>query len=134
VAVKIRLKRIGRKKQPSYRIVVMDTRSPRDGKVVDSIGSYTPFVKDKVLTIDMDRYQGWREKGAIPTDAVKRLVRQAGKNGSSASGAETDKKAKAVHAEPAIDVEKVPEPVSELVEEGEIPVEAVQDTEEPAAG
>jgi len=77
VAVKIRLKRIGRKKQPTYRIVVAESRNPRGGKVIDSVGRYSPYLRNKPLDVDLDRIQAWRDKGAIPSDAVKRLLRLA---------------------------------------------------------
>ncbi len=77
MAVKIRLKRIGRKKQPTYRIVVMESRNPRDGKVIETVGTYTPYRKDKPFAIKLDRVEEWRSKGAKPTEAVLTLLRRA---------------------------------------------------------
>jgi small subunit ribosomal protein S16 len=76
VSVKIRLKRIGRKKQPSYRIVIAESRNARGGEVIETIGSYTPYKKDKPLEVDMVRVEDWTRKGAVPTESVKRLLRQ----------------------------------------------------------
>jgi small subunit ribosomal protein S16 len=77
VSVKIRLKRIGRKKQPTFRIVVTESRNPRGGEVIEVVGNYTPYKKDKPLIIDFERVDKWRSTGAIPTEAVLRLLRQA---------------------------------------------------------
>jgi len=88
VSVKIRLKRIGKKKQPTYRIVVAESRSSRDGSVIDTVGYYSPYLKDKPLRLDMERFEEWRSKGAIPTESVKRLVRgirRAGRGGQTES-------------------------------------------------
>jgi small subunit ribosomal protein S16 len=74
VSVKIRLKKIGRKKQPTYRIVVAESHNPRGGKVVDNLGYYCPYLKTKPLELNLDRVDMWTGKGAIATDAVKRLI------------------------------------------------------------
>ena len=72
--VKIRLKRIGTKKRPYYRIVVMDSRSPRDGRTIEEIGYYHPIEKeDKQLVINSDKLQDWMSKGAQMTPIVKSL-------------------------------------------------------------
>ena len=120
MAVKIRLKRIGRKRQPTYRIVVADTRTPRDGKVVDTIGNYTPYLKDKPLVLDLERLQSWCDKGAIPTDSVKRLIRRARLIGTPAAAAEAEKKTRAQRNEPA----KVAETAPEAAVEPEVPAGA----------
>jgi small subunit ribosomal protein S16 len=75
VSVKIRLKRIGTKKRPYYRIVVMDTKSPRDGRAIEEVGFYHPIeVKDKQLSVKEDRIKEWLEKGAKPSETVRRLL------------------------------------------------------------
>ena len=75
--LRIRLKRIGKKKQPSYRIVVADSRSPRDGRPVQEIGHYNPMTNPPEVVIDGDRALYWVSQGAQPSEAVNRiLVRQ----------------------------------------------------------
>ncbi len=75
--LRIRLKRIGKKKQPAYRIVVADSRSPRDGRPVQEIGHYNPMTNPPEVVIDGDRALYWVSQGAQPSEAVNRiLVRQ----------------------------------------------------------
>ena len=75
MAVKIRLKRYGTKKRPFYRLVVVDSRKPRDGKTIEEVGLYHPIeVEGKQLRIKEDRVQEWIRKGARPTDTVRRLL------------------------------------------------------------
>ena len=78
VAVKIRLKRLGKKKAPFYRIVVADERSPRDGKNIAEIGTYDPNQEPAVVKVDEDAAKKWIANGAKPTDVVARLFKQAG--------------------------------------------------------
>lgn len=78
MAVKIRLKRLGKKKAPFYRIVVADERSPRDGKNIDEIGTYDPNQEPAVVKVDEDAAKKWIANGAKPTDVVARLFKQAG--------------------------------------------------------
>jgi small subunit ribosomal protein S16 len=78
MAVKIRLRRVGRKKAPMYRIVVADSKSPRDGKFIEIIGQYQPRTGDKALNLDSDRVNYWLNVGAQPTDTVRSLLRKAG--------------------------------------------------------
>ena len=74
--VKIRLRRTGKTKQPSYRLVVADSRSPRDGKFIEIIGHYNPVRQPKELAIKADRARYWLGVGAQPTDTVVRLFKQ----------------------------------------------------------
>jgi len=75
VSVKIRLKRFGTKKRPYYRIVVMDSRTPRDGRAIEEVGLYHPIeVEEKQLRVKEDRIKEWISKGARPSDTVKRLL------------------------------------------------------------
>jgi len=75
VSVKIRLKRYGTKKRPFFRIVVVDSRMPRDGRTIEEVGFYHPIeVKEKQLTVKEDRIREWITKGAQPSDTVKRLL------------------------------------------------------------
>lgn len=76
MAVKIRLKRIGAKKNPFYRIVVADARSPRDGRFVEEIGNYDPM--SKKLVVDGDKALDWIKKGAQPTETVRSLLKRNG--------------------------------------------------------
>jgi small subunit ribosomal protein S16 len=76
--VKIRLRRTGRKKQPTYRIVVADSRSPRDGKFIEVIGQYAPRQGELAVNLKSDRVNYWLDNGAQPTDTVRSLLRKAG--------------------------------------------------------
>ena len=78
MAVKIRLKRMGAKKAPFYRIVVADSRSPRDGRFIEEIGYYNPMEEPKVVKVDADKAKDWIAKGAQPTDTVKNLFKKHG--------------------------------------------------------
>ena len=78
MAVKIRLKRIGAKKSPFYRIVVSDSRSPRDGRFIEEIGTYNPLTEPKTVKVDNEKALDWIKKGAKPTDTVERLFRNNG--------------------------------------------------------
>jgi len=76
--VKIRLRRIGKKKQPTYRVVVADARAPRDGRFIESIGRYAPRNEPSIVEIDQERALEWLGKGAQPTEAVTKLLKIAG--------------------------------------------------------
>ena len=78
MAVKIRLKRMGAKKAPFYRIVVADSRSPRDGKVIEQVGTYNPLTNPAEIKVDEDLAIKWLGNGAIPTDTVKNILSKAG--------------------------------------------------------
>ena len=78
MAVKIRLKRMGAKKAPFNRIVVADSRSPRDGRFIEEIGYYNPMEEPKVVKVDADKAKDWISKGAQPTDTVKTLFKKNG--------------------------------------------------------
>ena len=78
MAVKIRLKRMGAKKAPFYRIVVADARSPRDGKFIESIGYYDPITTPANVKIDEEKAMKWMDNGAQPTDTVKNLFSKQG--------------------------------------------------------
>ena len=77
MAVKIRLKRLGAKKSPFYRVVVADERSPRDGKFIDQIGYYNPLTNPAEIKIDAEKATAWIAKGAQPTDTVRALLKKA---------------------------------------------------------
>lgn len=76
--VKIRLRRVGRKKLPVYRIVIADSQSPRDGRFIELIGQYNPRLPDVGLKVDVERANYWLDVGAQPTDTVRSLLRRAG--------------------------------------------------------
>ena len=76
--VKIRLRRMGAKKAPFYRIVVADSRSPRDGRCIEEIGTYNPLVESNNITVDAEKAQTWIKNGAQPTDTVRGLLKKAG--------------------------------------------------------
>lgn len=78
MAVKIRLKRMGKKKAPFYRVVVADSRSPRDGKFIDEIGTYDPNVEPASFKVDEEAAKKWIANGAKPTETVARLFKQSG--------------------------------------------------------
>ena len=78
MAVKIRLMRVGKKKQPSYRVVVTDSRSPRDGRFIEVIGQYAPRAEPSVVSIDSDRALHWLKVGAQPTEQAGKLLEIAG--------------------------------------------------------
>jgi small subunit ribosomal protein S16 len=78
MAVKIRLRRMGAKKAPFYRIVVADCRSPRDGRCIDEIGYYDPTKEPSVVSVDADKAKDWIAKGAQPTDTVKNILKNEG--------------------------------------------------------
>ena len=76
--VKIRLRRMGAKKAPFCRIVVADSRYPRDGRFIEEIGTYKPVVNPAELKVDVDRAQAWIKTGAQPTETVRDLLKKAG--------------------------------------------------------
>ena len=76
--VKIRLRRMGAKKAPFYRIVVADSRYPRDGRFIEEIGTYNPLTNPATVEVDAEKAQSWIKNGAQPTDTVRSLLKNAG--------------------------------------------------------
>jgi len=76
--VKIRLRRMGAKKSPFYRIVVADSRYPRDGRFIEELGTYNPVTTPAEIKVDVDRAQAWMKTGAQPTETVRALLKKAG--------------------------------------------------------
>ena len=74
---KIRLRRMGAKKAPYYRIIVADSRSPRDGRCIEEIGTYDPLTEPATIAVDAEKAQQWIKNGAQPTDTVKALLKKA---------------------------------------------------------
>jgi len=78
MAVKIRLKRVGKKKAPTYRVVVADARSPRDGRIIENIGWYNPLVEPSAIKVDEEKVLQWLKVGAQPTESVALLLKRIG--------------------------------------------------------
>jgi len=78
MAVKIRLRRMGAKKKPFYRIIVADSRSPRDGRFIEEIGTYDPLKEPSEIKVDAEKAKQWIANGAQPTETVKALLKKAG--------------------------------------------------------
>ena len=95
MAVKLRLMRMGKTKQPTYRVVAADSRSPRDGRFIEVVGSYDPRHADRRVTLKADRVSQWLKDGAQPTDRVRRILEAEGLIGAVPAGrsASTDKAA-----------------------------------------
>ena len=98
MAVRVRLTRVGSKKNPIWRVVVADQRSPRDGRFIETIGHYNPQTEPSTIRIDEERLQHWVARGAQPTGTVKQLVMAYAKGGGAAAAV-----AAPVEAEPAAD-------------------------------
>jgi small subunit ribosomal protein S16 len=75
VAVKLRLMRMGKKKQPTYRVVAADSRSPRDGRFIEIVGTYEPRADPSVIKLDQTKVQKWLSQGAQPTETVAKLIK-----------------------------------------------------------
>ncbi len=76
MAVKIRLRRMGAHKKPFYRVVVADSRSPRDGRCIEEIGFFNPMVEPAEIKLDMEKVEKWISNGAQPTDRVKSIIKE----------------------------------------------------------
>jgi small subunit ribosomal protein S16 len=144
--VKIRLRRTGAKKSPSYRLVVADSRAPRDGAFIAIIGHYNPLTEPETIVIDEEKALGWLKQGAQPTDTAARLLAKAGiieepearkekiKAGAPAKPKAKKKKAKAeVAEEPEASATEKPKASKEGAETGttEEPATSEAPTEEP---
>ena len=140
MAVKIRLTRTGKKKQPSYRVVVADSRSPRDGRYIEQIGRYHPLQDPSVIVIDTDRANYWLSVGAQPSDAVRKLLEISGALAARAVKAPHDPKVHVVGEEAQLEAaaddaelaaaaaeEAVEEVVDDVTAEVEEVVEAVEE-------
>lgn len=101
MAVKLRLMRMGKKKQPTYRVVAADSRSPRNGRFIEIVGTYQPRLDPSGLTIDNEKALKWLRNGAQPTDTVERLLKISGAWGEFKGEAPAAPAAAAPTAEPA---------------------------------
>ena len=140
--VKIRLTRMGKKKQPSYRVVVVDSRKPRDGAYIEQIGRYDPRQEPSLVEINNERALDWLQKGAQPTERAKKLLEISGAwtrfavdRGEIHTAGATAAGQPAPAPEPATEPEPAPEPVAEIAASAEAEVESadvasVETTEE----
>ena len=128
--VKIRLRRFGKRNTPVYRVVVADGRSPRDGRIIEEIGSYDPLLKSNNFTLNLDRVDYWLGVGAQASDTVNSFIKKARKGSEEAADEESETEAVEASAEP----EATPEQ-AEAVAEVAVPEEPATDeaTETPAA-
>src|SRR5690606_9767616 len=136
MSVRIRLRRVGRKKQPSYRIVVAESTNPRGGTYVDSIGFYDPRRQPAELRLDLAKVDYWLERGAEPTATAASLIRKARKGGDASVAlvqAPAAAAPAAVAAAPAAAAAE-PEAPAAAAAEPEAPAEAAAEPEAPAAG
>lgn len=132
MAVKIRMKRLGAKKAPFYRIVVADSRRARNGRFIEELGFYNPISEPRMFRIDADKVKTWIQNGAQPSDTVKRLFKEFGvmeKEGLVMEGIRTERKPKAKVIDFA-DTKKE-EPKAEAAEEVEV-VEETPEVEAPS--
>lgn len=127
MAVKIRMKKMGRAHRPFYRICAMDSRTPRDGKAIEYLGTYDPFVKEKDARVNLktDRVDYWLGVGAQPTPKVAVLIRKYGTNGSHLAAREealARLSTKTAYVPPKVEI-KEPEPEAPAPAEGEAPAD-----------
>ena len=118
--LRIRLRRVGKKGKPSYRIVVADSRAPRDGAYVEWIGNYDPMAEPPAATIKADRAQAWLSQGAQPSDAVKRILDWNGiltRNPTQRNSSRAEEAPEAAAPAPAAEVAPAVEPAAEEISE-----------------
>jgi small subunit ribosomal protein S16 len=132
LAVKIRLMRVGKKKQPTYRVVVADSRSPRDGRFIEIIGQYAPRAEPSVVSIDSARALHWLNNGAVPTESASKLLEISGvyQEFQSAHGG----KAPAAKPKPKTPKAKTVKEQPKAEAPAEAPVEEAETTEPDATG
>jgi small subunit ribosomal protein S16 len=120
MSVRVRLTRVGSKKNPIWRVVVSDQRSPRDGRFIETIGHYNPQTNPSTISIDEERFQHWVARGAQPTNTVKQLVKAHAKGvaGGTSTGSAGVSHAPAAVAEPEAEAQEAPadEPLEERAE------------------
>lgn len=124
MAVKIRLKRIGAKKNPFYRVVVADSRNARDGRFIEELGSFNPHTDPSTIKIDVEKAQSWLDKGAQPTETVRALLKRQGLLGGTADVVVTEE---TETEEPVVAEE------AQVDETVTVEADETTETEEPAA-
>ncbi len=129
MAVKIRLKRMGAKKRPFYRVVVADARSPRDGRFIEMVGYYDPLPDPVVVKLQDDRIRYWMATGARPSDAVRQLLERQGMLEAKPHRARAETAAAASEVAPA-----PPQPAVDAAESEEVASSKAEAEPEPAAG
>lgn len=117
MAVKIRLARHGSKKRPYYRVVVADSRSPRDGRLIEEVGRYNPLTTPKTINLDLEKIADWQTKGAQLTDAVAALVKAANEGEKAVAAPKKSKKQLAREAEEAKKAAEAAAEAAEATEE-----------------
>ena len=117
MAVKIRLARHGSKKRPYYRVIVADSRSPRDGRRIEEVGRYNPLTNPKTINLDLEKIAEWQSKGAQLTDAVAALVKAANEGAKTADAPKKSKKQLAKEAEAAKKAAEAEAEAAEATEE-----------------
>jgi small subunit ribosomal protein S16 len=129
VPVRIRLRRVGKKKQPQYRLVVADSRAPRDGAFIETIGTYNPLTQPATITLKEDRAKEWLSKGAIPSDRAVRILASQG----IIEAPVLPKREKKIKEEPKAEAPKAPAPEAKAEAPEETPAAEEAPAEEPAA-
>ena len=127
--VKLRLRRVGNRNRPVYRVVVADQRSPRDGKFIEEIGTYNPLQKDNNFRLDLERVDYWLGVGAQPSDTVASFIKKARKAGDEALAEVAEESAPVAEATP----EPTPEPAAPAEEASAPEATAEAEAEEPKA-
>ncbi|HEX9729053.1 MAG TPA: 30S ribosomal protein S16 [Gemmatimonadales bacterium] len=110
MATRIRLRRVGRRKAPEYRIVVTDRREARDGRFIETLGFYRPRENPATISVDAEKARGWIAKGATPSDTVRSLLKQAGVFDKAESPVPADVVSEAPPAEPVVAPDPGPAP------------------------
>ncbi len=136
MSVRVRLTRVGSKKNPIWRVVVSDQRSPRDGRFIETIGHYNPQTEPSTIVLDEERFQHWVSRGAQPTNTVKQLVKAHAKGlaGGTSTGSAGVSQAPVAVAEPQAEpeAEEAPDDVVEARAEVEPPAGEPDEPEAPA--
>jgi small subunit ribosomal protein S16 len=134
MSVRVRLTRVGSKKNPIWRVVVSDQRSPRDGRFIETIGHYNPQTEPSTIVLDQERFQHWVSRGAQPTNTVKQLVKAHAKGlaGGTSTGSAGVSQAPVAVAEPQAEAEEAPADVVEA--RAEAPEPEPEAPAEPAEG
>ena len=136
MSVRVRLTRVGSKKNPIWRVVVADQRSPRDGRFIETIGHYNPQTNPSTIVIDEERFQHWVARGAQPSNQVKQLVKAHSKGvaGGTSTGSAGVSQGAAAVAEPEAAEPEAAEPEAAEPEAAEAPADVIEERAEAPAG